>query len=125
MKIRLFYKPLIWIGLICYGLYLPAANLPQKPFFSIPYFDKIVHFGLFFVLCLLLFKPFKILKKNHLLLAPSISIFLGAVFELTQQLVSSSRNSNIYDFIANFLGISASLIFYYLCIYNTKYEKYL
>jgi len=125
MKIRLFYKPLIWIGLICYGLYLPAANLPKKPFLEIPYFDKIIHFGLFFVLCLLLFKPLKILKKNHLLLAPAISISLGAVFEVTQQLISSTRNSNIWDFIANCLGILTSLGFYYLFIYNTKYEKYL
>jgi VanZ family protein len=124
MKIQLLYKPLIWLALICYGLYLPASRLPEKPFLNIPYFDKIVHFIFFFVLCLLLFRPLKILKKNHLFLAPAISIFFGAVFEFTQQFISSTRNSNIYDFLTNCIGIAVAWGIYYFFISDTKWEKY-
>jgi VanZ family protein len=123
--IGIFYKPLLWLALISYGLYLPASGLPKKPFMSIPYFDKMVHFVLFFVLCLLLFRPLKILKKKHLVLAPFISVFLGALFEITQHVISSSRNSNIYDFIANCMGITAALFFYLIFVSNRRWEKYL
>jgi len=124
MNIRFFYKPFIWLLIISYGLYLPAESLPRKPFINIPHFDKIVHFGLFFVLCLLLFRPLKQLRKNYLFWAPLISVIFGAVFELTQHLFSSSRNSNIYDFVANCTGIGISLVFYYFLVSNKKWEKY-
>ena len=125
MKIKLFTKPLIWLALICYGIYLPAGRLPQNAFLKIPHFDKIVHFILFFILCLLLFKPFKYLKTNHMVLSPAISFLLAAVIEMTQHWLSSSRHSNILDFIANAAGILAALVIYSLLISDKKIEKYL
>ncbi len=122
MKIKLFWKPLIWLALICYGLFLPANDLPLKPFLKIPHFDKMVHFGLFFVLCLLLFRPFKKLKMNYLIIAPAISITLGAVLETIQHLLSHSRSSNIYDFLANTAGIITSILFFHFFVSGKKWE---
>ncbi|RIH63723.1 hypothetical protein D1164_18390 [Mariniphaga sediminis] len=124
MKLKLFFKPLIWLALICYGLYIPASGLPKKPFLDIPYFDKIVHFGLFFVFCLFLFRPFKRLKMNYLFYAPALSLFLAAVLEAVQQTISSSRSSDFYDFLANSAGILASAIFFHFLIAGKKLEKY-
>jgi VanZ family protein len=121
---KIFLKPIIWLALICYGLFIPANELPTKPFLSIPYFDKIVHFGLFFILCLLLFRPFKKLRLNPYLFAPSVSLLLAALLEVVQQTISSSRSSNLYDFMANTAGILASIVFFRFFVANRKWEKF-
>jgi len=123
MKIKYFWKPLLWLAIICYALFIPADDLPLEPFFRIPHFDKIVHFGLFFVLCLLLLRPFKLVKLNYYLLAPLISIVLSAMLETSQHVLSVSRNSDIKDFIANSLGAISSVMFYYLFVSNRKWEQ--
>jgi glycopeptide antibiotics resistance protein len=123
MKIKYFWKPLLWLAIICYALFIPADDLPLEPFFRIPHFDKIVHFGLFFVFCILLLRPFKRLQLNYYLLAPLISIVLSAILETSQHVLSVSRNSDIKDFIANSLGALTSVMIYYLLISNSKWEK--
>jgi VanZ family protein len=124
MMLKLFIKPLIWLTIIFYGLFIPSTNLPKKPFFAIPHFDKMVHFGLFFIFCLLLFVPFKKMKTNYMLVAPLIAIILSAILETTQQLISPTRSSNFYDFMANTLGILASIIVFHFLISEKKWEKY-
>jgi len=123
MKIIYFWKPFLWLAIICYALFIPAKDLPIKPFLNIPHFDKIVHFSLFFVFCLLLLRPFKKLQLNYYLLAPLISISLGAILEFSQHTLSNTRSSDIKDFIANSMGIIASVIFYYLFVSDRKWEK--
>lgn len=123
MKITYFWKPLLWLAIICYALFIPADELPIEPFLNIPHFDKIVHFGLFFVFCLLLFRPFKKLRFQYYIIAPLISLILGAMLEISQHLISVSRSSNLHDFIANTAGIVASVIFYYLFVSGRKWEK--
>ncbi len=122
MKLLLFWKPAIWLGLICYGLFLPANELPLKTFLIIPYFDKLVHFSLFFGLSLFLFRPFKKLKTNYLVLAPATAVLLGALLESVQHLLSSTRSSNYYDFMANAAGIAASVLFYSFLVSGKKWE---
>ncbi len=122
-KVLLFWKPVIWLVLICYGLFLPVKELPMKSFLNIPYFDKLVHFILFFVLCLFLFRPIKLLQLKQYIFAPFISITLGAFLELVQHSISSSRNSDIFDFLANFSGIMISILFDHFLISGKKWEK--
>ena len=123
MKFFIFWKPVIWLTLICYGLFSPASNLPVKPFLNIPHFDKIVHFALFFALCLLLFRPFKKLKLNYFYLAPATAIFLGALLESIQHFVATTRSSDFFDFLANASGIAASILFFHLFVSDKKWEK--
>ena len=122
MKIKYFWKPLLWLAIICYGLFIPASNLPTKPFLNIPHFDKMVHFSLFFGLCILLFRPFKKLELKYYLIAPVISFFLGLLLETSQQLITTSRSSDVYDFLANTSGIVAATIFYYFFVSGKKWE---
>ena len=123
MKIIYFWKPLLWLAIICYALFIPADDLPLEPFFKIPQFDKIVHFGMFFVFCLLLLRPFKRLQFKYYLLAPLIAISLSAMLETSQHIISVSRHSDIKDFIANSLGTLSAVMFYYLFVSNRKWEK--
>ena len=123
MKITYFWKPLLWLAIICYALFIPANDLPIKPFLKIPHFDKLVHFGLFFVFCLLLLRPFKKLQLKYYFLAPLISIILSAILEFSQHFITKTRSSDVYDFIANTTGIIASVAFYFLFVSNRKWEK--
>ena len=123
MKLTYFWKPLLWLVIICYALFIPAGDLPIKPFLKIPHFDKMVHFGLFFVFCLFLLRPLKRIQLKYYLLAPLISIFLSAVLEISQHVISNSRSSDIKDFIANSLGVLAAVVFFYLFVSNRKWEK--
>jgi glycopeptide antibiotics resistance protein len=90
---------------------------------NIPHFDKIVHFGLFFVFCLFLLRPFKKLHLNYYFIAPLISISLSGGLEFSQHILSNSRHSDLKDFIANSLGVIASVMFYYLFVSDRKWEK--
>lgn len=125
MMFKNFLKPFIWLGVICYGLFIPASGIPKSPLLKIPYVDKLAHFGLFFIFCLLLFVPFKKLKLNPLVFAPLISLVLAAVLEGMQQYVSSSRSSDFFDFLANAAGIAAAMLFFHFLVSGKKWEKYL
>ena len=122
MKILHFWKPIIWLSIICYGLFIPASELPTKPFLNIPHFDKLVHFCLFFFLCLLLLRPFKKLNLKYYLLAPGISILLGLLLETSQQIITISRSSDLFDFLANTSGIAAATLFFYFFVSGKKCE---
>ncbi|NCB07691.1 MAG: hypothetical protein EOM73_05975 [Bacteroidia bacterium] len=122
--IFLFIKPIIWLALICYGLFLPASHLPVKPFMKIPHFDKLVHFVLFFVLCLFLYRPFKKLRTQYYIWAPVTAVFLGALLESLQRTLTVSRSSNVADFLANTTGIAASILVYHFLVSGRKWEKW-
>jgi len=122
MKVKFFWKPLLWLAFICYGLFMPAQKLPSKPFLSIPHFDKMVHFSMFFIFCLLLFRPFKKLDFKYYLFAPLTAIFFGAVLEWAQRTISVTRSSDIHDFLANATGIFVAILFYYLFVSERKWE---
>jgi VanZ family protein len=123
MKILYFWKPLLWLAIICYLLFIPANNLPTSFFFRIPHFDKIVHFTLFFVFCLFLLRPLKKLNLNHYLIAPLVSILSSGLLEFIQHTLSNSRSSDIYDFLANSIGVLAAVLFYYLFVTGKRWEK--
>lgn len=123
MKLLVFWKPLLWLAIICYALFIPASDLPVKPFMNIPYFDKIVHFTLFFVLCIFLLRPFKKLRTSYYLWAPLLSVALSALLEFSQRIITPSRTSDIYDFLANTTGVLVATLFFRLFVENNKWEK--
>jgi len=123
MKITYFWKPLLWLAIICYALFIPAKDLPVKPLLNIPYFDKMVHFALFFVFCLLLLRPLKKMELKYYVISPAFSLILCGLLEFSQHSLSNTRTSDIHDFIANAAGVITSVAFYYLFVSNRKWEK--
>ena len=67
---------------------------------SIPHFDKIVHMGLFFILCFLLVSAYSMTRTQHFTL---LAIY-GALIEWLQAL-TGYRSGDVYDWIADVLGI--------------------
>lgn len=122
MKLIYFWKAFLWFGIICYALFIPASELPSKSLFSIPHFDKLVHFLLFFGLCILLYRPIKKLNLKYSWLAPVIALIIAFILEVLQQKIAVSRSSDFYDFLANTFGIIAAALFFQFCVSGKKWE---
>jgi len=93
---------------------LSLAHLTELPKLNTGFDDKIAHFILYAGLCLFWFMSLHVLKaKSSLLIASLLSIVFGGVIEILQGVLSIYRTTEIFDFVANCLGIlTMALIIY-------------
>ena len=85
---------------------LSLAHLTELPELNTGFDDKIAHFILYAGLCLFWFMSLYVLKtKSSLLIASLLSIVFGAVIEVLQGVVSIYRTADIFDLVANCLGV--------------------
>lgn len=85
-------------------------------------FDKIIHFGAYFVLALSWLLSFKIneeSKKTTLLIAFLVFVY-GIIIEVLQGTLTDYRQVDIYDIIANFIGIVVAFLFFSLVFQKKK-----
>lgn len=111
------WKALLWILVICLGSLLPSSDLPSNSFFSqIPYFDKIVHCGLYFVFTILLAsgftKQYQGERAKAYLVSGLIAFSIGAMIEFIQTMMHMGRSGDFYDAVANTTGIVLALILF-------------
>jgi VanZ family protein len=125
MKLLKFWKPAIWLVIISYLSLMPAGNFPRFPLFNIPGFDKLVHAGFYFVLCILLVKPFRKTTKYPYVLSVVCAIAISSVMEILQIIVTLTRKGDMVDLMANIIGAIAGLIFFRMVISGKPAEKYL
>jgi VanZ family protein len=91
----------------------------EGPGIEIPYFDKLVHAGFYFVasfLFLLLVEKTslnKLSKNIKVFTAIVLHLVLGGMIEYLQHFYVSGRSGEIADIIANLLGVLAAIIIYY------------
>jgi VanZ family protein len=104
-RIRTYYKFTLWVILIGYLCLAPADEF-KKVHITIPYFDKVVHFGLFLILGML------IGAKREFRLAVTIyfwqvffSVIYGGLIELAQNYFTTSRKGDWMDWVADLVGL--------------------
>jgi VanZ family protein len=105
----------IIVALIIMYLSLTSSDSFEKvSFFNIPFLDKIIHFGMYFGLMLvIIFENRKTLKSiGHLFLIALIPLFYGILMEILQSTLTISRSGSFYDVIFNSAGILVSLLFW-------------
>jgi VanZ family protein len=105
----------IIVALIIMYLSLTSSDSFEKvSFFNIPFLDKIIHFGMYFGLMLvIIFENRKTLKSiGHLFLIALIPLFYGILMEILQSTLTVSRSGSFYDVIFNSAGILVSLLFW-------------
>ncbi len=108
---------------MCILLFIPASDLPSEPFLQIPHFDKIVHFSMFFILCILVFRPVKSFTPNYYFWTPLVTLIFAVLLESVQSKISVSRHTDVHDFLANTAGLLAATIFFRFFISGRKLEK--
>jgi len=118
MKIRIipFLPAITWLITSTILLSLPGDDLPENNFFDIPYFDKYVHFGMFFILTVLFCYPFvrtttngsgvKSIFKEIAIAA----IAFGVAMEFVQKYLVINRSFDVIDIVFDTLGSVAGLI---------------
>jgi len=111
-----FFKVIIWALLILAGSLISGNSLNEIKFINIPYFDKIVHFTWYFVLCLLLLsaiykKLIELKVKNYFLIVFLCTVY-GVLMELLQGSLSINRSEDFYDALTNSIGALFGAILY-------------
>ena len=105
-----------WLTIICTMLLFPGKSVPGTSLFSM---DKAVHVAMFAILSLLLViglrkqRSFLLWKTNAKRISLTISIVVGAVLELLQNL-SADRTPDIYDIMANTVGAVIGLLVFFI-----------
>jgi VanZ family protein len=96
-------------------LYLSLASsesFDKVRYFSLSFFDKIVHTGMYMgFMSVIIFENRKSINSNlQLLLLALIPFGYGILMELFQLTLTTSRSASFYDVIANATGILISLL---------------
>ncbi|MBN1768354.1 MAG: VanZ family protein [Prolixibacteraceae bacterium] len=123
-KIKYFYL-FVWITLLSYALLTPPKALPKLQLFQ--HFDKVVHFGMFFTLFIILV-PIYLKGQNYIksyLFSFFTSISTGIVFEILQNKLYTGRTGSLPDAIADTAGAIVAVLFYHYFIRQKPLEKYI
>lgn len=112
-------KTSLWVIIIFILCSIPGNKIPSNPLVNIPHFDKIVHFGIFFILGIFVMSSLNIPKRTNKMrisLICMLIVFLyGGLIEVLQAYFFVNRSGDFYDLIADILGgLFAVLSFYYL-----------
>ena len=116
MKNKLLWRNIIWAIIIFVLCSIPGNDLPKTSALSIPHFDKIVHFGMFFVMGIFLFSEISIQTKLKRISITSIILLMiaiyGATIEYLQQNYFINRSGDYLDLLADVLGGIIAVIMY-------------
>lgn len=121
MWFRRLWPALLWALVILVLTGIPGSYIPQvKSFWEWLSYDKLVHFFIFGVLSYLLLNGFReqYLNGNFRLMYTIVLILLsmayGLLTEVLQVKVFVGRDGNIYDFLADSIGVLIGWLAFYL-----------
>lgn len=109
---------ILWAIVILILCGLPSSDFPKVRFFQIPHFDKLVHFGLYFIFTLIILsesrksKFFIEISTTIKIVAFTVAILYGISIEIMQWLFFTSRSAEFFDVMANMLGATLSIFTY-------------
>ena len=116
MKKLHFLPGFIFLGISLFLLTLPGSSVPSGWFFRhIPQFDKIVHIGMFGMLCILFQYPAfqgtltKLQKIGWYWLVSIVCILYGVTMEFVQRDLVASRSFEEADILADMVGCLGAL----------------
>jgi peptidoglycan/LPS O-acetylase OafA/YrhL len=98
---------ILWSALMLYLSFLPGDKLPKDPLLEKIYFDKIVHFIMYFALFNFIHTSKQVSKKINILLCLGQGFFI----EIIQHFFISGRSFDVLDIVANLFG--CLLAFYF------------
>lgn len=123
MKFKHYWKTIVFAILILTASILSGKQLNKVHVFEIKYFDKIVHFIMYFVLVLSMFSSYIKSQETISLLNKILFALLGITYGLTlegiQFYFTTDRSAELADMIANTIGsVTATLLYSYLFKYR-------
>ncbi len=114
----MYKKSIVFSFTIAYTILIIILSLVQLgdvPKLNTGFDDKIAHFLLYALFCLMWFLSFYSFKiKRSLFAASAFSILFGLIIELIQSQATIYRTGEVLDFLANTIGALAMTILIYL-----------
>ncbi len=116
MRFRYNLLSVLWTIVIVVLCCIPGQAIPDASFLDIPHFDKIVHFGLYFVLAIITVKGFAVqnclqqLRAYPYIYTLLYAFILGTVIEFLQHNLIPFRSGDGWDMLANILGCLAGIV---------------
>ena len=99
-------RNIIWAVVIFILCTLPGDNIPD-PHLNIPHLDKVVHFGMFFIMVVLLCNELEYQTRFRLRKIYTITVVIaflyGGAIEILQQ-HCFSRSGDVWDLVADVFG---------------------
>lgn len=114
-KKKSFWLALGWTFLILFLSFKSASSFKTK--LTFPNQDKVVHFMFYFVFVFLWYRFLFSIKKNSIGFVLFVCLFafgLGLIVEYLQGVLTVDRSSDVYDVMANGLGVVVGGFFSYL-----------
>jgi VanZ family protein len=95
-------------------LYLSLANaktFENAGFFDIPYLDKFVHFGLYFLFMAIIILEHRdsFINTRQIIVIALIPVFFGGLMELFQAGFTNTRKADILDIMFNTAGTASAV----------------
>lgn len=110
----LLFRNIAWALVIFVLCSLPGEDIPD-PHIDIPHLDKIVHFGMFFIMALLLCNELeyqtRLTLRKIYMITVSIILIYGGVIELLQHHFFN-RSGDMLDLLADVIGAVVGCLFY-------------
>ncbi len=129
MRIKYLFPALIWVVVIFWVISMPPSSIPRTSLFQIPHFDKLVHYGVFFLFGIFLSYGFfkqtgTLVSKKHYTFSLLIGVIYGGATEWYQLNYVAGRSGEWLDFAANVAGcITGLLAFYWVKTYRPGFLK--
>jgi VanZ family protein len=119
-----FWAALVWSGIITFFCLVQLNNVPLG---NVSNLDKLVHAFFHFVLTTLCFLFLKSNSSNLNNLKPLLfsflfSVFFGIAIEVAQNLLTETRQADVFDVLANMSGATLSIALIWLFNLNTKFK---
>ena len=107
-------------------LYLSFANaktFENAGLFDVPYLDKFVHFGLYFLFMTVIILEHKdsFANTRQLIVVALIPVFFGGLMELAQAGFTDTRKADILDIMFNTAGTATAVCIW--LFYKPYYQK--
>lgn len=110
----LLFRNIVWALVIFVLCALPGEKLPD-PHINTPHLDKVVHFGMFFIMALLLCNELeyqtKLTPRKIYLVTVCIALIYGGVIELLQHNFFH-RSGDMLDLLADVAGAIVGCLLY-------------
>jgi VanZ family protein len=108
-------------------LYLSLTNaekFDKIPIVNIPYIDKFVHFGMYFLMMSVIIIEHRKALRNYrnLFLFALIPLSYGILMEILQSTITMTRTGDFYDALADTAGIIVSVVLWLLIRPTLKEE---
>ncbi len=123
------YYTKYWLPPIIYCFLILVQSTLNLPIPKLQSFDKLLHFIVYFLLGILIFRAFSTISKSiHTIFILLISIFISTLIGLTDemfQVFTPSRTIDILDVLFDVSGSTCGIIFFLLVrfILNLKKNK--